>query len=199
MAFKGTRRDSTIMELEKFGKLTPIKNLNKKDNRKRYLWLFKCDCGNEVEVSGSDVKLGRKIDCGCGAEQRKLDRLANLAKSNTIPEKGSALNRIYRNYKRAAISRDYIFELTKEEFKHIISKKCVYCNSEPSNTGYGTEKRNEETLYLYNGIDRKDNSIGYTSENCVPCCYVCNKMKMNLDYTAFINQIKLIFTNMKEV
>ena len=28
-------------------------------------------------------------------------------------------------------------------------------------------------------IDRKDNSIGYLLENCVSCCFVCNRTKSN--------------------
>lgn len=39
---------------------------------------------------------------------------------------------------------------------------------------------------------RKNNSVGYTLENCVPCCGICNKMKMNLDFDTFIEKCKLI-------
>ena len=49
--------------------------------------------------------------------------------------------------------------------------------------------------FKHNGIDRLINSIGYVFDNCVSCCYVCNKMKMNLDYTVFINQIIKINKN----
>jgi 5-methylcytosine-specific restriction endonuclease McrA len=29
------------------------------------------------------------------------------------------------------------------------------------------------------GIDRVDNSIGYTPDNCVPCCTQCNRIKLD--------------------
>lgn len=31
--------------------------------------------------------------------------------------------------------------------------------------------------YTYNGVDRLDSSMGYTPDNCVPCCWECNNMK----------------------
>lgn len=41
-----------------------------------------------------------------------------------------------------------------------------------------------------NGIDRRDSSLGYTLENCLPACGVCNKAK--LDYTE---EEFLVWTN----
>lgn len=40
--------------------------------------------------------------------------------------------------------------------------------------------------YFYNGIDRKDNDIGYVIENCVSCCDECNKAKRNMLYEKWI-------------
>ena len=45
------------------------------------------------------------------------------------------------------------------------------------------------------GIDRKDSSIGYTLENCVSCCYLCNIMKQTLSIDKFLNHIELIFNH----
>ena len=47
--------------------------------------------------------------------------------------------------------------------------------------------------FLYNGIDRKDNNIGYIIENCVSCCGICNRMKMDMSYDDFLNHIRLIY------
>jgi hypothetical protein len=41
-------------------------------------------------------------------------------------------------------------------------------------------------VYIYNGIDRVDSNIGYTLENCVPCCEAVNRMKMDLSKEEFI-------------
>ncbi len=49
---------------QKFGRLTCIKDVgrNKRWNR---VWLCKCDCGNEVKVSSSDLIQGSIQSCGC--------------------------------------------------------------------------------------------------------------------------------------
>jgi hypothetical protein len=45
-------------------------------------------------------------------------------------------------------------------------------------------------IYTYNGIDRVDNSKGYTPENTVPCCKICNKIKGTGDVQTFKQTLK---------
>lgn len=55
-----------------------------------------------------------------------------------------------------------------------------------------SKSANEWGDYVYNGVDRKDNGIGYSNDNCVPCCMICNwaKGKMLLsDYMQYINRL----------
>lgn len=47
-----------------FGKLTVIKLLCRNKHSK-YVWLCKCDCGNEKEIVGSHITCGETISCGC--------------------------------------------------------------------------------------------------------------------------------------
>ena len=47
-----------------FGKLTVIKDVNKRTNGK-VMWLCSCDCGNEVEVASSNLLNGHTKTCGC--------------------------------------------------------------------------------------------------------------------------------------
>lgn len=66
--------------------------------------------------------------------------------------------------------------LTFEEFKNIISKPCHYCG--------------EHSKF---GIDRADNSIGYTFDNCRSCCWKCNKTKRDiLTEEQFIIALKAV-------
>ncbi len=44
--------------------------------------------------------------------------------------------------------------------------------------------------YIYNGIDRVKNEVGYEVENCVACCKTCNIMKQGLSKEDFLNHIK---------
>lgn len=49
---------------DKFNKLTAIKEVNRTDKRfRRFLW--KCDCGNEIEVNLAIVISGQNKGCGC--------------------------------------------------------------------------------------------------------------------------------------
>jgi len=40
--------------------------------------------------------------------------------------------------------------------------------------------------YVYNGIDRKENGIGYIESNAVTCCKVCNWAKGKMSYGDFM-------------
>jgi 5-methylcytosine-specific restriction endonuclease McrA len=43
----------------------------------------------------------------------------------------------------------------------------------------------QEQMIPHNGIDRKNNSLEYTLENCVPCCRQCNFAKQGLSEIEF--------------
>lgn len=39
------------------------------------------------------------------------------------------------------------------------------------------------------GVDRIDNSLPHTPENCVPCCWECNNKRKNTEYNEFMKLI----------
>lgn len=51
----------------RYGRLTVVKRVPDTDrvNRKRTLWLCKCDCGKEIIARGWDLRKGHYISCGC--------------------------------------------------------------------------------------------------------------------------------------
>ena len=63
---KGDKLSKTVKDLtnKKFGKLTAIKPLEKRKNKK-IVWICKCDCGNVVEVVGTSLTSGNSKSCGC--------------------------------------------------------------------------------------------------------------------------------------
>ena len=77
-------------------------------------------------------------------------------------------------YRRKAASRGIQFELTEEEFFALTSSDCFYCGEKPSRTNKASDRYGH---YVYNGVDRVDNSVGYATANCVPCCANCNYKK----------------------
>lgn len=69
---KGTYIDLTG---QKFNHLTAIKYL-RTEKGKGAVWLFRCDCGNEVENLAGRVKSGNTTSCGC--EKRKNHAYSDL-------------------------------------------------------------------------------------------------------------------------
>jgi 5-methylcytosine-specific restriction endonuclease McrA len=102
--------------------------------------------------------------------------------------------RLFWIYKHAAIKRGLLFELTLEQALRLFLGNCHYCGAPPSK-GQKQIIRNVVTQASKNGIDRKNNKIGYTEKNCVSCCRRCNTMKSNLSYLQFKRIISQIFSH----
>jgi len=84
------------------------------------------------------------------------------------------------------------FELTKDKFKELINLPCHYCGSSASNE---YKSRYSSGNYKYNGIDRVDCDCGYTPNNVVPSCYVCNRLKGHISYDDFVYWLNKIDIN----
>ena len=128
-----------------------------------------------------------RVKSGCLALETK--------RSKRMSENHSELTAIILNYKRHAKDRNLSWDLTRQEVAEIIKKDCYYCDNPPSNI-----KRTKNTIepLRYNGIDRIDNSKGYTKDNVVPCCKQCNLAKRDLSLDEFVYWIKRVHTNMVE-
>lgn len=85
----------------------------------------------------------------------------------------------FTEYRRGAKKRGLIFEPTFDEFVKILSNPCHYCGGESY------------------GIDRLDSSIGYSKDNIVSCCSMCNLMKRTYTEEDFIKQCKKIINNIE--
>lgn len=144
----------------KFGRLTVVNITNEKDKRGRLLWEFKCDCGNTLIRDYYRVKTRHLKSCGCIDKER-------IANANFVI--------LYNRYKISAKTRNLEFNLTHEQFRFLTKQNCHYCNIEPKQTQI--HRPIKSPPYVYNGVDRKNNNIGYHYENCVPCCVICNGAK----------------------
>lgn len=106
-----------------------------------------------------------------------------------MPDNQVVFNKHMNEYVQNARSRGLVFSLTPSEFSSLVVKDCFYCGAPPSREV--TDRRGRCSLTL-NGIDRFVNSLGYTLENSVPCCTICNRTKWNLDGADFLDLVHRI-------
>lgn len=154
----------------RFGKLI-VTNNHKISSCGRRAWLCVCECGNKRFIVSKYLLDGDVNSCGCLRKE-----------SSGI----AARNNVYRNYRSNAKKRGIDFNLSIDDFMLLSQKPCFYCGVAPSNF---SKSRWGNGDFLYNGIDRVDNALGYNVDNCVTCCKSCNISKNNRSQLEFIEWI----------
>lgn len=158
---------------KKFGKLSVLER--ERRNRTTF-YTCQCECGNSTTTTHSNLLSGQSKSCGClifetrGKERKPLEEVIS--------------NSILGTYKRNAKNRHYEWSLPYEKFVQLINGVCYYCKSVPSSLVTWRYKHEVSSL-PFNGIDRLDNTIGYTANNCVSCCRTCNSAKGDLTVSEF--------------
>ena len=172
----------TIIIGAKYNYLT-IVGFSHSDKRNRKWYDVVCDCGNRKKIMGSAMVSDNTKSCGCyGAEVKR--------KINLLPDNGGIINQIILSYKRHAKDRNISYELDRETFSNLIKCPCHYCGLPPSNL---KTMKNGKDYMFYSGIDRVDSKLGYSNENCVSCCDVCNKAKLAVSKDDFLEWIKRVY------
>ena len=113
------------------------------------------------------------------AAYQKQYRIKNKDKLDEY--KKSPHNR-YKSYRNNARKKERNFDFSENDFIEFTKQPCVYCG-EYSDTYDGE---------LFNGIDRIDSDLGYSIDNCVPCCAICNRMKMDMCVDVWFEKMKQI-------
>lgn len=86
--------------------------------------------------------------------------------------------RLFRRYEHQAKKRGYVFNLSYADFTGFWRKPCHYCGADIDSIG----------------LDRVDNTVGYERANIVPCCGICNSMKLDQTEAEFLQRCRLITT-----
>ena len=146
------------------------------DGRRDYRWRVQCDCGQEGLVAGGSLLGGHSKSCGC-----YIGELLDTAARNAL------LGAYKSKAKRSGLS----WRLLDVEFFALTLQNCDYCGCAPCNVAKAHRKSGlkKGAEYIYNGIDRVDSSLGYETNNCVPCCKICNLAKRNMPRDEFIEWI----------
>lgn len=153
-----------------------------KGRKRRYYWCL-CSCGNTKSIIRDSLISKKIISCGCAISKART----KAAKERLKTKDPSQIIYLYTQTKGNAKYRNLEFNLEKDIFKKLILSNCHYCGTPPSN--FCNPKNYYGSIY-YNGLDRKDSSKGYTEENTVTSCYICNRAKMDLSYKEFKDYIK---------
>lgn len=138
-----------------------------------------CLCGTQKRVNFRDFTRKQGFDC---CVVRRGDAAAYRA----------SLHDMVNRYKNSAKKRGYDFTLTLDVFEHLAKSNCFYCGAAPGNTSLSSNfyKRQKAGIlirerYLFNGIDRIDNGVGYTAANARASCKACNYAKGKLSAPEF--------------
>lgn len=100
----------------------------------------------------------------------------------------SAINKAWTTHIRSARSRNMFQGLTKEEWFELTTSACFYCGVDHS----VDTKTKSGNSFKRNGIDRVHNEVGYTVDNCVPCCRCCNIAKSTQTQEDFIEMCRRV-------
>jgi hypothetical protein len=142
-------------------------------------YLVKCKiCGELSERKSSRLANKKYKSCGCVNKRE--------------PGFASA-NDIFYGYSINSKKRNLPFEITFQEFFVLTQQECYYCGENPKSIS----RTSTNGEFIYNGIDRVDNSKGYIKENLKTCCGICNRMKMDMTLKDFTQKVIQISERLK--
>lgn len=143
-------------------------------SNQRLIPYYECKCTTEgcSNITYRDVNRSLKWSGYC----RPCSNRKKLEKARLVPNPadGEPYEALYNSLRKLCKEKNKDITLTYEDFRDIAEKhnECHYCKSEVKFAIRNISKNGSR----YN-LDRKDNSVGYTKDNCVPCCWRCNNGK----------------------
>lgn len=185
---------------KRFGKLVVLKFAYWKDNKnpdkrgiigRKDWWTCRCDCGNIVDKVKGGL-LNNTKSCGCYIKE------FNITKSKKIQDSNQAARILYSEYRYGATKRDLTFDITLEQFIELTSNDCYLCGVKPQLVKKTRTRYANVNDYVYNGIDRYNNSIGYEYDNCRTCCKECNYSKSDRSIEEYIDHMKRVLNYLGE-
>lgn len=170
--------------------VTSFSHLDKK--LRSQFWHCKCECGKECVLSTAALRRANKPTHSCGCFRKDAVVLSGFDFNRK--EIGMAnINSLFYTYKKTAKKRNLVFNISKEHFIKLTSQNCHYCGVEPKQIH---TKKETNGAYIYNGLDRMDNGLGYEIENIVSCCKTCNYAKRIMSYQEFLEWIKRAYNHL---
>lgn len=178
---------------KKYTELTVLEILPESDKFNRKLVNCVCNCGQLVTTALSNLAakgVKRCRDC------------KNQLKAKDIKAGELGCRRLYDRYKVNAETRNLQFNVSYKLFRQLTSSNCEYCGLAPLQIAYANyaaskKKYQNRGNYLYNGMDRIDNTKGYVRNNLVACCKNCNYAKRDMNEQDFLSWITAVYNFQK--
>lgn len=161
-----------------------------------------CDCGSSPKwIILHNLKRSLTRSCGCLRTESSSKRYKVIGRTGRKFRKYTEIESIARDLYSKYIKRKP-GNLSFEEFYCLTKQDCHYCGCAPYQKykNYGAKKHSQSytgEIYTYNGLDRKNNDEPYNIDNVLPCCGICNRMKLNMKYEQFINHLHKIIGHLK--
>lgn len=140
-----------------------------------------CSCGKIFVRYASNLTSGKSTRC-----QKCQGKHLSTTRTNNYSEEWRAriVNRCIRTgwagqHREFHLDDEYVYQLSQQP--------CVYCGEPPANTWKGFID------IKYSGLDRVDSSKGYTADNVVPSCFVCNRAKSAMSQDDFRSWVVRVY------
>ncbi len=119
----------------------------------------KCNkCNTVKELTSDNYKRDKAKKFGFGYTCKQCRYL----QLNTRYKELSTANLRVKSYKKTDRKKNRDTNITESIVTELLNRHCVYCG------------------YPSTGLDRIDNTLGHSIENCVPCCKECNIARNDL-------------------
>ena len=158
-----------------FSRWTIVKPVGVVKHNRGTSYLCRCVCGNERVVEGYALTREESTSCGC---------------YHVDSRRKKPFEALYNRLVKTAAEHKHCMQLSYEEFvKFSCEKTCHYCSGDVEWNAYTSlwepkrlrrVKGNEplpRTKHTGYNLDRKNNLLGYSTDNCVVCCGSCNRTK----------------------
>jgi hypothetical protein len=157
-----------------------INGIDRKDNSKGYVNDNVCACCTMCNFIKGEIHINTYLKQIVHILSKFLLSDKIIKYPNVFPDRIAGS---FNDFKQSAIKREKDFELTENQFYAIVIQDCYMCGKETAG-------------FHVNGIDRYDNTIGYTINNCFSCCTTCNFLKNKFDFVEIIKKFYLTACNL---
>ena len=159
--------------------IKPLKTTATNGSRNEYRIVCECTCGRVKSMRASAFKSKLVVSCGHVGLQHRVAASRRVWKL----EPGiSLMHAAYSGVRYQALWRGIEWQLTVNDFQERSDQPCHYCAESGTKI---CRRKHIKSVFVYNGLDRLDNTLGYSRPNCVPCCKKCNYAKHSMNVKEF--------------